>query len=125
MSQEIQIRSDRKVQKRNGQLVAFNASRISNAIANAFKQHNNLPREVELPDTILHDVETVSEHVFSVLQESRMRLSANYMKVDIKKLVSFTLNIAKSVPPNARILISIRPSSVMAVSSLSNPKRLP
>ncbi|MCB9771863.1 MAG: ribonucleoside-diphosphate reductase subunit alpha [Candidatus Omnitrophica bacterium] len=69
MSKEILIRSDRKVQKRNGQFVAFNATRITNAIANAFKQHHNLPREAQLSADILQDVERVAANVFSVLQE--------------------------------------------------------
>lgn len=69
MSQEALIGSDRKVQKRNGQLVAFNANRIRNAIANAFKQQNNFPREAELTENISHDVDQVANHVFSVLFE--------------------------------------------------------
>ena len=69
MSKEILISSDRKVQKRNGQFVAFNATRITNAIANAFKQHHNLPREAQLSTDILQDVERVAANVFSVLHE--------------------------------------------------------
>lgn len=69
MSNTILISNDRKVQKRNGQFVAFNPDRITNAIANAFKQYHHLPREAQLPDLVLEDVEKVSQSVFSVLKE--------------------------------------------------------
>jgi ribonucleoside-diphosphate reductase alpha chain len=69
MSKELLISSDRKVQKRTGQLVSFNADRITNAIANAFKQYHHLPREAQLPELVLEDVEKVSNSVFSVLLE--------------------------------------------------------
>ncbi len=69
MSKELLISSDRKVQKRTGQLVSFNPDRITNAVSNAFKQYHHLPREAQLPDLVLEDVEKVSLGVFSVLLE--------------------------------------------------------
>lgn len=69
MSKDKLINLDRKVQKRTGQLVAFNPDRITNAIANAFKQYHHLPREAQLPELVLEDVEKVSASVFSVLHE--------------------------------------------------------
>jgi ribonucleoside-diphosphate reductase alpha chain len=61
--------SDLKVKKRNGQAVAFNAIRIKNAIGNAFKQLNNLPREAELSPSTAQDVDKVMERVIAVLEE--------------------------------------------------------
>ena len=42
MSQEITIGTDLKVKKRNGQLVPFNAGRITNAIGNALGQISSM-----------------------------------------------------------------------------------
>ncbi|MDP2654158.1 MAG: ribonucleoside-diphosphate reductase subunit alpha [Candidatus Omnitrophota bacterium] len=58
-----------KVQKRNGQVVAFNVTRISNAIGNAFKQFNGLPREAALPAAAAQEAEMVTQKVLSVLKE--------------------------------------------------------
>ena len=58
-----------KVQKRNGQVVAFNDIRIKKAIGNAFKEHINLPREVELSIETSRDVERIFGLVISVLKE--------------------------------------------------------
>ncbi len=69
MSKEILISSDKKVQKRTGQMVSFNPDRITNAIANAFKQYHHLPREAELPKIVIEDVDKVKSSLFSVLQE--------------------------------------------------------
>ncbi|VAX36464.1 Ribonucleotide reductase of class Ia (aerobic), alpha subunit [hydrothermal vent metagenome] len=69
MPQESMIVKDMKVQKRNGQIVAFNELRIKKAIGNAFKETNNLPREAELPIETSQSVIKVAQSVFSVLQE--------------------------------------------------------
>ena len=58
-----------KVQKRNGQIVAFNEIRVRKAIGNAFKEFNQLPREVELSIEISHCIGRVTQCVFSVLRE--------------------------------------------------------
>ncbi len=68
MSPEIQIGSGMKVKKRNGQLVAFNALRIKNAIGNAFKEHQRLPREAELTQEIIDEVEKITGCMMSVLK---------------------------------------------------------
>ncbi len=73
MSQEQLVDASIKVQKRNGQIVPFTALRIQNAIGNAFKEQNNLPREVDLPDDILNDVDKVSQCVVNVLKERSFR----------------------------------------------------
>ncbi len=57
-----------KVKKRNGQVVTFNAGRINHAIANAFKEYNRLPREVDLPDIDSANVNKIALCVFSVLR---------------------------------------------------------
>jgi len=69
MPQEQLVDLSLKVQKRNGQTVAFNATRIQMAIGNAFKEHLNLQREVDLPSDILHDVDKVTHCVLAVLKE--------------------------------------------------------
>jgi ribonucleoside-diphosphate reductase alpha chain len=58
-----------KIKKRNGQTVAYNPARIRKAIGNAFKEHRNLPREVELPITIAHGVDRVCKGVQSALED--------------------------------------------------------
>lgn len=60
---------DMKVQKRNGQIVAFNETRVKRAIGNAFKELNHLPREAELSIEVSRQVETVHSRVMSVLKE--------------------------------------------------------
>ncbi len=57
------------VQKRNGQIVAFNSARIKNAIANAFKEQASLPREADLSAAIQSDVDKVADCIFFVLNE--------------------------------------------------------
>lgn len=69
MSNETKLVSEMKVQKRNGQIVAFNSLRITHAVGNAFKEHSRLPRESELSAEILTEVNKISECVFSVLKE--------------------------------------------------------
>ncbi len=69
MSHEILAESNIKVQKRNGQIVAFNALRITSAIGNAFKENVNSPREVDLPSHVAQDVEKVTKCIFSVLKD--------------------------------------------------------
>ncbi len=58
-----------KVQKRNGQIVAFNELRVKKAIGNAFKEQTGLPREVELSIEMARDVEKIACDVFVVLKE--------------------------------------------------------
>ncbi|MBI5415281.1 MAG: ribonucleoside-diphosphate reductase subunit alpha [Candidatus Omnitrophica bacterium] len=58
-----------KVQKRNGQIVAFNELRVKKAIGNAFKEQAGLPREVDLSIEMNRDVERVAQGVFVVLRE--------------------------------------------------------
>ncbi|MCA9407422.1 MAG: hypothetical protein KC733_01935, partial [Candidatus Omnitrophica bacterium] len=60
---------DIKVQKRNGQVVAFNEARIKKAIGNAFKEQRNLPREVDLSIETVQNVNQIYECVLFVLQE--------------------------------------------------------
>ena len=69
MSHDVLTAENVKVQKRNGQIVAFNTSRISHAIGNAFKEFNGLPREAELSSTTFADVEKVMQCVLAVLKE--------------------------------------------------------
>ncbi len=69
MLHESILGADLKVQKRNGQIVAFNLHRIQNAIAYAFKEYLRLPRESELPESTIHDVLKVTHSVFAVLKE--------------------------------------------------------
>ncbi len=69
MASDTKTHLDMKVQKRNGQVVAFNALRISHAIGNAFKEQHHLPREAELPAPILEDVRRVTDCVLLVLKE--------------------------------------------------------
>ncbi len=68
MSQETILVTNMKVKKRNGQVVSFNSIRISNAIANSFKEHLRLPREVDLADTTGDAVDKVTQCVLSVLK---------------------------------------------------------
>ncbi|MBI3314830.1 MAG: ribonucleoside-diphosphate reductase subunit alpha [Candidatus Omnitrophica bacterium] len=58
-----------KVQKRNGQLVAFNLSRIAQAIGNAFKEAHQIPREADLNSDISAQVAKVTQCVTEVLKE--------------------------------------------------------
>ena len=69
MSQETTIGSDTKVQKRNGQFVPFNVARIQHAIANSFKEVNEIPREAELTGAVVDHVEKVTRGVLDVLKE--------------------------------------------------------
>src|SRR3989338_1306376 len=69
MSNETFSEINIKVQKRNGQIVAFNALRIKNAIANAFKEQSNLPKETDLPEALQHDVDKATNCVLFVLSE--------------------------------------------------------
>ncbi len=68
MSHESTAESEMKVQKRNGQVVAFNVLRIKHAIANALKEFNGLPREADLPEDAHADVDKVTGCVVSVLK---------------------------------------------------------
>lgn len=58
-----------KIHKRNGQIVSYNEARIRKAIGNAFKEQAKLPREVELPITLAHDVNRVYTCVQSSLED--------------------------------------------------------
>ncbi len=69
MTEKTIFASHIKVRKRNGQLVNFNSGRIKNAIANAFKQIEGLPREVDISSHRISDVNKIADHVFFVLQE--------------------------------------------------------
>ncbi len=60
---------DMKVQKRNGQIVSFNEARIKKAIGNAFKEYNNMPREVELSIEDSRKSEKVFACIISVMKE--------------------------------------------------------
>lgn len=68
MSPDITTTSEMNIHKRNGQIVAFNEIRIKRAVGNAFKEHRNLPREVELPIEIAQNVEKVTKNVVEVLR---------------------------------------------------------
>ena len=57
-----------KVQKRGGQLVPFKAIRIHIAIANAFKEVHGTPRETDLSEEDLCDVENVTLCVLKAIQ---------------------------------------------------------
>jgi len=69
MSHESTTALDMKVQKRNGQMVTFNEIRIKNAIGNAFKESQGLPREVELSIESARNLDKVNLCVLSVLKE--------------------------------------------------------
>ncbi len=69
MSHETTTGLEMKVQKRNGQIVAYNEMRIKKAIENAFKDQMSLPREVELPIEVMQGVEKVNRCVVAVLKE--------------------------------------------------------
>src|SRR3989338_5323311 len=58
-----------KVQKRSGQIVAFNFERITRAIGKAFKEFDGLPREADLPESSSANIDKVARCVFSVLKE--------------------------------------------------------
>ncbi len=58
-----------KVQKRNGQLVAFNLSRITAAVANAFKDVYQVPREADLNPEGLEKVEKATQSIYEALIE--------------------------------------------------------
>lgn len=58
-----------KVQKRNGQLVTFNLSRIRSAIENAFKEVHQIPREADLSSQVLQQAEKVTASLHAVLTE--------------------------------------------------------
>lgn len=68
MSQETTTNFEMKVQKRNGQVVAFNEMRVRKAIGNAFKDHEDLPREVELPIEIAKKADKVVKCVLFELK---------------------------------------------------------
>ncbi|MCR4336661.1 MAG: ATP cone domain-containing protein, partial [Candidatus Omnitrophica bacterium] len=70
---------DMKVQKRNGQTVPFNSTRISNAIANAFKEKFRLPREAELPTREQEEISQLTMKVIHVLKD---RQSKQYFTVE-------------------------------------------
>jgi len=69
MSDKNPTGSEMKVQKRSGQIVAFNPARISHAIANAFKQSNNLPREAQLSEQNQKDVDHLTDRVLHVVED--------------------------------------------------------
>jgi ribonucleoside-diphosphate reductase alpha chain len=69
MSHETTTDLEINIQKRNGQVVAFNEIRIRRAIGNAFKEYNNLPREVELPIEIARSANKVTQNVVAALTE--------------------------------------------------------
>jgi len=69
MSNETAISQEMNIHKRNGQIVAFNEIRIKRAVGNAFKEKNNLPREVELPIEVNQSVEQVTKKVVTAVQE--------------------------------------------------------
>jgi len=68
------------IHKRNGQVVAFNEIRIKRAIGNAFKEHRNLPREVELSIEVGRNSEHVTQCVVAVLKERL--LNKEYVTVE-------------------------------------------
>src|SRR3989338_5782353 len=47
----------------------FDGLRIKNAIANAFKEQSNLPKETDLPEALQHDVDKATNCVLFVLSE--------------------------------------------------------
>lgn len=80
MSHETTTNFEMKVQKRNGQVVAFNEMRVRKALGNAFKDHEDLPREVELPIEIAKKADKV---IHSVLFELKARsLDKEYLTVE-------------------------------------------
>ncbi len=80
MSHETTTNFEMKVQKRNGQVVAFNEMRVRKAIGNAFKDLEDLPREVELPIEISKKADKV---VNCVLFELKARsLDKEYLSVE-------------------------------------------
>lgn len=69
MSHETTTTLEMNIQKRNGQVVAFNEIRIRRAVGNAFKEYNSLPREVELPIEITQSANKVTQSVVGALTE--------------------------------------------------------
>jgi ribonucleoside-diphosphate reductase alpha chain len=69
MAQAANQTKELRVQKRNGQLVAFNLSRITNAIGNAFKEIQHIPREADLPAELAASAEQVARSVFETIQD--------------------------------------------------------
>ena len=69
MSHEKSTSLETKIHKRNGQVVAFNESRIKRAIGNAFKEQRHLPREVELSIEVSRNAEKVTNCVVAALKE--------------------------------------------------------
>lgn len=82
MSSEILSDLNIKVQKRNGQIVAFNALRIKNAIANAFKEQAGIPRETDLPVELQSDVDKVAKCVLFVLNDRRKTPQKEFLTVE-------------------------------------------
>jgi ribonucleoside-diphosphate reductase alpha chain len=72
MSHELTSTAEMKVQKRSGQIASFNETRIKKAIGNAFKEYDNLPREVDLPIETSRKVEKIFQCVLSVLRERHL-----------------------------------------------------
>ncbi len=68
MLQSLAITDDIKVKKRNGQLVAFNIHRITNAVGNAFKDSHGFPRESDLPTPMTGDITKIVNCVYGVLK---------------------------------------------------------
>ena len=67
--QKTAVNFEMNVQKRNGQVVAYNELRVKKAIGNAFKEQAGLPREVELSIEMARDVDRAAAGVFHVLKE--------------------------------------------------------
>src|SRR5208283_5143883 len=58
-----------KIQKRNGQIIEFIPSRITHAVAGSFKEHIGLPREAQLSEELMKNVQKVTDCVVAVLKE--------------------------------------------------------
>jgi len=69
-----------KVQKRDGQVVAFNLHRINHAVGNAFKEFHSLPREADISEPTTTHVAKVTHSVFSVLKDRT--LTKEYLTVE-------------------------------------------
>ncbi len=67
--QKLAVDFEMNVQKRNGQVVAYNELRVRKAIGNAFKEQAGLPREAELSIEMTRDVDRAAAGVSRVLKE--------------------------------------------------------
>ena len=82
MPHEISSQFELKVQKRNGQVAAFNELRIKKAVGNAFKDQLNFPREADLPIEVTKNAQKVTTAVLASLREKSLIQSKECFHVE-------------------------------------------